>query len=66
MISIGRIRVVLRVGTQAGLDRYNPSTNGFDHFKSNPNHGNSLSGDAIGVIFEDLDRQLWHRHRDND
>ena len=49
----------LWIGTLGGLERYNPETNGFDHFRNDPTDPNSLSSNAISVIFEDSKGQLW-------
>ena len=41
------------VGTDGGLDRLDPQTGIFTHFKSNPKDANSLSYNHINVIRED-------------
>jgi len=46
------------VGTDRGLDRYNPATDGFDHFTPFPEKSDS-SDNNIGAIYEDRDGRLW-------
>jgi ligand-binding sensor domain-containing protein len=47
------------VGTLGGLDRLDPQTNGFTHYRHDPNDPTSLSSDAVSTIFEDSRGALW-------
>ena len=50
----------LWIGTNTeGLNRYDPSTNSFQHFKHNPDDPNSLSMDKVTEVFEDSSHRLW-------
>ena len=46
------------IGTDRGLDRYNPARDGFDHFTPLPDEPQS-SNNNIGAIYEDRDGQFW-------
>ena len=46
------------IGTDRGLDRYNPAIDGFDHFTPLPDEPES-SNNNIGAIYEDRDGLLW-------
>ena len=46
------------IGTDRGLDRYNPARDGFDHFTPLPDEPES-SNNNIGAIYEDRDGQFW-------
>ena len=48
------------VGTNGGgLDRLDPETGIFTHFRHKPANPNSLSNDTITVILEDRDGKIW-------
>ena len=47
------------VGTQSGLDRLNPVTGIFTHFRYKAENLNSLSNDTVNAILEDHDGALW-------
>ncbi len=48
------------IGTAGyGLDRLDPTTGNFEHFRSNPKDPNSLSNDMVLSILEDRDGILW-------
>ena len=49
----------LWVGTDAGLNLYDPVNNQFYRFKNNPQTDYSLSNDVIYTIFEDMNHTLW-------
>ena len=42
-----------------GLDRLDPATGNFKHFRYNPKDSNSLSNDTVRTILEDRDGLLW-------
>ena len=42
-----------------GLDRYNPKTDNFEHFRHDPKNVNSLSGNIVRSIFQDSTGMLW-------
>jgi ligand-binding sensor domain-containing protein len=46
-------------GTQSGLDRMDPVTGIFRHFRYKAGNLNSLSNDTINAILEDHDGTLW-------
>lgn len=50
---------VILIGTQKGLDIYQPEKDNFLHYSSNPDKENSLKGDWITSIFEDHNGILW-------
>ena len=66
-LSFNRIQSILAdrkgfiwVGTNGrGLDRLDPETGIFTHFRHKPNNPNSLSDDTITVILEDRDGKIW-------
>ncbi|MCP9753992.1 GHKL domain-containing protein [Lacihabitans sp. CCS-44] len=43
----------------SGLDRLDPSTNTFTHFRNNPKDAFSLSNDTVNAILEDHSGNLW-------
>ena len=48
------------IGTSGhGLDRLDPTTGNFEHFRYNPKDPNSLSNDSVWTIIEDRDGILW-------
>jgi ligand-binding sensor domain-containing protein len=47
------------IGTDTGLNLYDPLNNQFYHFKNNPKNEFSISNDAIYCIFEDINHTLW-------
>jgi ligand-binding sensor domain-containing protein len=48
------------IGTQGyGLDRLDPTTGNFEHFRYNAKNSNSLSNDTVWTILEDGDGILW-------
>lgn len=48
------------VGTnRMGLDRLDPETGIFTHFRHDPNDPNSISNDTISAILEDRDGKIW-------
>ena len=48
------------VGTNGmGLDRLDPETGIFTHFRHNPSDPNSISNDKISAILEDRDGKIW-------
>src|SRR5690606_1021144 len=50
----------LWIGTEAGdLDRYDPSTNSFTHFKPDLNNPRALSGGFMRTILEDSEGVIW-------
>ena len=51
---------IIWVGTNGGgLDRLDPETGIFTHFRHNPTNPTSLSNDTITVILEDRDGKIW-------
>lgn len=42
-----------------GLDRLDPSTGNFVHYRFDPNNNNSLSNDTVRTILEDGEGMLW-------
>ncbi len=51
---------VIWVGTAShGLDRLDPATGIFTHFRYNPKNKNSLSNNSVGAILEDREGMLW-------
>jgi ligand-binding sensor domain-containing protein len=48
------------IGTRlSGLDRLDPETGHFTHFRHNPKNTNTISGDVIRTILEDREGMLW-------
>jgi ligand-binding sensor domain-containing protein/signal transduction histidine kinase len=47
------------IGTDNGLNLYDPVNNQFYRFKNNPKNEHSLSNDVIYTIFEDMNHTLW-------
>lgn len=47
------------IGTDAGLNLYDPVNNQFYRFKNNPNNDYSLSNNVIYTIYEDINNTLW-------
>jgi ligand-binding sensor domain-containing protein len=47
------------VGTQSGLDRMDPVTGVFKHFRHKAGKLNSLSNDTVKAILEDYDGAIW-------
>ena len=66
-LSFNRIQSILAdrkgfiwVGTNGrGLDRLDPETGIFSHFRYMPNNPTSMSDDTITVILEDRDGKIW-------
>jgi len=51
---------IIWVGTNGGgLDRLDPETGVFTHFRHTPTNPTSLSSDTITVIIEDRDGKIW-------
>jgi len=50
---------IIWVGTQAGLDRMDPVTGIFTHFRHKAENPNSLSNDTVEAILEDHDGTVW-------
>jgi signal transduction histidine kinase/ligand-binding sensor domain-containing protein/CheY-like chemotaxis protein len=42
-----------------GLDRYDPTTGTFTHFKYNPQNPASICSDMVSYLFEDKDGDIW-------
>ena len=49
---------ILWIGVDAGLDRFDPTTEGFTHFRIDPNNPDSPSGE-VEHITQDRDGMLW-------
>jgi signal transduction histidine kinase/ligand-binding sensor domain-containing protein len=49
----------LYIGTHQGLNRFNPETNQFTHFKHEKNNFNSLSSNQVRELFESKNGTLW-------
>ena len=50
----------LWVGTDGGgLNRFDPATGAFTHYRHDPDNPHSLSADRIDCIFEDASGALW-------
>lgn len=47
------------IGTQRGLDRFDPETQQFTHFVHSPDNPNSLSNNDVRAIYEDRLGNLW-------
>ena len=47
------------IGTDTGLNLYDPVNNQFHRFKNNPKNKYSLSNNVIYTIFEDMNHTLW-------
>ena len=47
------------IGTDDGLNRYNPSTNKFKQYLNDPKRPNSISHDHIFKIYESSNKELW-------
>ncbi len=51
---------IIWVGTYgSGLDRFDPSTKTFTHFRHSPKDGSSLSNDTVTAMLEDRLGNLW-------
>jgi ligand-binding sensor domain-containing protein/signal transduction histidine kinase len=51
---------IIWVGTNGGgIDRLDPETGIFTHFRHDPNNPTSISNDTITVILEDRDGKIW-------
>lgn len=51
---------VIWIGTFSdGLNRFDPATGVFTHFKHDPDHPGSLSNDNVRTILEDRTGRLW-------
>lgn len=50
---------IVWIGTDKGLDRFDPAKNKFEHFVPDPEDEKSISDFAIRYIFEDADQQIW-------
>ena len=42
-----------------GLDRLDPKTNKFTHFRHNPDNPSTISSDEVRAIYEDKQGVLW-------
>jgi len=49
----------LWIGSQRGLNSFNPKTNNFTRFSNNPNNIHSISNNAVLCLFMDNSRHLW-------
>ncbi len=50
---------IVWIGTLGGgLDRFDPTTEKFTHFKNNPNNKNSLANDFVWMIFKSSEEGL--------
>ncbi len=49
----------LWVGTDGGLDRFNPETATFSHYRHGVDDPNSLSSNQITAVFQDTHENLW-------
>ena len=47
------------IGTTAGLDKFNPATNTYHHFKNEPNNNNNISPGYVNTIACDNSGNLW-------
>jgi signal transduction histidine kinase/ligand-binding sensor domain-containing protein len=50
---------VLWIGTNSGLNRFDPTTETFTHYKHEPDDPNSLSHDIVRTISQDSSGRLW-------
>ncbi|GAB3528235.1 sensor histidine kinase [Pontibacter brevis] len=51
---------IIWIGVWAnGLDRFDPKSGEFKHYRHNPNDSKSLSDDLVTVLLEDRDGNLW-------
>jgi len=50
------------VGTDKGLEKYDPATNSFTHFRHNNKDPNSISYDTIFSLLVDKTGDLWIDH----
>jgi len=49
----------LWLGTDGGLNRFNPTTGIFTRFQHDPNNNTSLGGDYVATIYMDQESNLW-------
>ncbi len=49
----------LWIGTDYGLNRYNPASGQFSHFKHQPSNLASISDNTVLSLFEDSEKNLW-------
>ena len=49
----------LWIGTGRGLDRYDPATGRFAHYRHDPDNPNSLSNHNINYLYREPDGPLW-------
>ena len=47
------------VATLGGLNKFNPETGVFTHYRHNPDNDATLTGDLIRVLFEDSTGKFW-------
>jgi len=47
------------IGTDNGLNKYDPYNDKFSTYRNNPNDQNSISGDVIIEVFEAKDETIW-------
>ncbi len=49
----------LWIGTNDGLDRFDPATETFSHFRHDPGNPHSLSDDRVRALYQDESGRLW-------
>ncbi|MFH1197854.1 MAG: two-component regulator propeller domain-containing protein [bacterium] len=47
------------IGTESGLDNYNPATKKYTHYKHNPVDPRSISDNTVYSLYQDIDGTLW-------
>lgn len=47
------------IGTERGLNRFDPATRTFDRYYVDSSNPNSISSDMVWTFYEDSDQQLW-------
>ena len=47
------------IGTESGLNRFDPTNNSFESYFSDSSNPNSISSDMVWAFYEDNDKQLW-------
>ncbi len=50
---------ILWIGTNGGLDRFDPATETFTHFRHDPADPRSLSSDRVRSLYQDRSGRLW-------